>query len=129
MANVGISEETGDVITGWDRTLQGLVICIETQIRERVQHRDFGSETESIVDRPQNQDQLVNLFVAIQDAIEPRLVNGLWYGEPCFAMTQIRADLSTPAHPKIKVTGVEFPNGHLGDFKTRGQSVTFGVEM
>lgn len=129
MTSVGISEMTGEPITGWDRTIQGLMICVKTEVNERVQRRDFGGKSESLVDKPGNVDQLTNVFVMLQNAIEPRLVDGVWYGEPCFGLTMLRADLSTPGKPRIVITGVHYPNGHLNDFTTQEGPVNVTIPL
>jgi len=119
MPSVGIDPRTGRVVVGWARTVQSLRKLITTELRSRVQRRDLGSPVPSLIDMPQNSESVMDLYMAIVEAIEPRLVNGHQYGEPCFEITNIGMDLSSPGAPAISVAGYEYPDGHLGDFSRR----------
>jgi phage baseplate assembly protein W len=116
MPSVGIHPETGKVIVGWERTSASLVKCITTELRSRVERRDFGSNVPNLLDKPQNDEAVMDFYMAVVEAIEPRFVNGRVYGEPCFELSDISLDLSDIANPVIALNGVEYPDAHLGDF-------------
>ena len=119
MPSVGLHPKTGKVVIGWERTRLSLKKLITTELRSRVQRRDLGSIVPSLIDQPQNPEKVMDLYMGIVEAIEPRLVHGLQYGEPCFGITNIGMDLSTPGKPAVSVTGYEYPEGHKGDFSRR----------
>ena len=116
MPSVGVDRNTGGIITGWARTSQSLATLVTTELRSRVERRDLGSNIPNLIDRPQSEEAVIDFYMAIAEAIEPRLVNGHIYGEPCFEVSELSIDMRTPGSPVIGITGVEYPDGHLGDF-------------
>ncbi|MBC6714793.1 baseplate assembly protein [Aurantimonas sp. DM33-3] len=96
--------------------VQSLEVILTTEIGERVQRRDFGTELPRLIDRPQNLDAVMDIYMVTVEAIRPRLVRGHEYGEPCFAATNIQVDFATPASPGIYLDGAYYPEGHRGDF-------------
>lgn len=116
MPRVGISRETGQVLTGWEHCLQSIVAILTTELNERVQLRAFGSLLLRIIDRPQNSESIIDLYVATAEALEPRVVEGCQLGEPGFILLRTRLDAATPGHVKTQIGGVFFENGHLGDY-------------
>lgn len=118
MPSIGIDRFTGQVITGWDRTLQSLVVCLTTELGERVQRRDFGCGLFGLIDTPASPDRAVDFIMAVAEAIEPRRVGRVIYGEPCFGITSMTADLRTPGKAVLSVSGNYYPEGHSLDFST-----------
>lgn len=116
MSRVGIDAETGKCLFGWDHCVQSLIKILTTELRERVQLRYFGSRLPQLIDRPQTQDTIIDIYVATAEAIEPRLVEGRQLGEPSYVLLRTNLDASKPGKLHLELSGVYFENGHLGDF-------------
>lgn len=116
MARVGVDAETGKLLYGWEHCVQSIIKIISTELGERVQLRGFGSALPRLIDRPQNPETIIELYVATAEALEPRVVEGRQLGEPGFVLLRTSLDASTPGHVKLEVNGVFFENGHLGDY-------------
>lgn len=117
MSSIGIDRNTGEVITGWDHVRQSLEVLISTAIGSRVERRDYGCDIEGLIDKPQNEETVVDFAIAIAEALEPRpFDNGRFLGEPRFQINRFTYDLETPGVVTAAIEGVYFPNGHLGDF-------------
>ena len=129
MVSVGINRETGKVITGWPRTIQSIYTILSTELGDRVQRRDFGSGVPTLIDRPSNVEAVMDLYVAVAEALEPRLMNGRQYGEPCFALTRIQMKFSPTGETNIILDGIEYPNGHRGDFTPAQASRTIQLPV
>lgn len=116
MARTGIDASTGKILVGWDHVVQSIGIILSTELRSRVQRRDYGSLIPRLIDRPQNPETIVNFYMAIAEALEPRLVRGSWYGEPCFHLSRCGIEAGTPGSVSLILDGTYFPNGHKNDF-------------
>jgi len=121
MARVGLNARTGQLLTGWPHCVQSIGKILSTEIGERVQRRDFGSNLLDLLDRPQNQETLVSWYVAVSEALEPRNVDGHELGEPGWVTLVCDLDPSVPGEVKLTLGGVFFENGHLGDYSTPSQ--------
>lgn len=113
---VGFSAETGQLIYSWDHCVQSLTTILTTEIGEAVQRRDFGAKHPDMIDRPQNLESVLDLYVSVVQAIEPRLSEGRQLGEPGFILTQASIDVATAGEVSLILSGVFFENGHLGDY-------------
>lgn len=116
MARVGIDARTGRILLGWDHCLQSIIKHLTTELNERVQLRSFGGRVPSIIDRPQNLETVIDLYVAVAETLEPRMIEGRQHGEPGFVLLRTSIDAATPGRVSLGVGGVFFENGHLGDF-------------
>lgn len=112
----GFDRKTGRPLSGWDHTQQSLRVLITTDLGERVMRYRLGGRTGSLLDRPGNALTVVDHFVAIQEAIEPRLVNGFQYGEPRFDLARIVPRGDQSGLFTFELVGLYYPRGHLGDF-------------
>jgi phage baseplate assembly protein W len=111
-----IDRYTGEPIDGWPEVMQGLTMCIATELGERVHRRQFGARQEGLLDKPGNEIYIIDHFVAINDAIRPRLVNGKQLGEPRFLLVKILVNGNESGVYTFEGQGIYFPYGHLGDF-------------
>lgn len=114
MSSVGIDANTGQPLVGWKHVEQSIVKIITTEIGERVQRRDFGSAFPTLLDRPQNEETVLKFYVAIAEALEPRMVRGNIYGEPRFQLQLINIDVTTPGAAQLSLSGDYLPDGHKG---------------
>jgi phage baseplate assembly protein W len=114
VSSVGIDRNTGVVLVGWPHVAQSIVTIVTTELGERVQRRDFGSNVPGLIDRPQNEETLLEFFIAIAEALEPRQVRNSIYGEPRFQIDQIFVDIDTPGEMIVSMTGTYLPDGHKG---------------
>lgn len=114
--SVGIDRYTGQLLVGWPRVSHSIATIISTAVGERIELRDYGSKVGFLQDKPQTPDTILQLYMETAEALYPVKKNGAWYGEPCFHLTRVYADLSDPGKPLIAVDGVHYPNGHLGDY-------------
>lgn len=116
MARAGIDAQTGRYLLGWDHCLQSILKILTTEIGERVQLRGFGSLIPRLIDRPQNVETIVDIYMAAAQALEPRVVEGRQHGEPGFVLLRTSLDASQPGRLLLLVSGVFFERGHLGDY-------------
>ena len=115
----GISATTGKVLTGWDHCVQSLAKILTTRFNSRVMRRDFGSRVPDLQDANANERTLLELYVAIAEAVEDP-VNG----EPAFRLRTI--DLAAGGRSGRFVFILEgdfYPRGHLGDYSQRQSRV------
>jgi uncharacterized protein len=112
MTSVGLSRTDGQVLVGWPHVAQSITTIVTTELGERVQRRDFGARVPGLIDRPQNEETILDFFITIAEALEPRFVEGSIYGEPRFILVAVTADMSTPGYISLGLTGDYLPDGH-----------------
>jgi phage baseplate assembly protein W len=127
----GFDERHGAVLTGWDHVAQSLAVLLTTLIGERVMRRGLGMDEATLQDRPMNAVEITDAFVAISEAIRPRLVNGHQYGEPRYDLVRV-VPLSARESGFIsfRLDGLYYPLGHLGDFSVfEARSFDLGASL
>ncbi|MCO5730081.1 baseplate assembly protein [Rhizobium sp. SSA_523] len=107
---------TGRLIYGWAHCVQSMSKILLTELNERVQRNEFGGDLIKLIDRPENEETILDIYIASAKALEPRVVEGRQYGEPGFVLLRTYLDAGTPARVSLLLDGVFFENGHLGDF-------------
>lgn len=128
MARVGIDAVTGRPLLGWSHCVQSMSKILTTELGERVERRTFGSALERIIDRPQNEETVIDIYASTAEALEPRVVEGRQYGEPGFVLLRISLDAKEPGKIVMLLAGVYFENGHLGDYSNPSeQQVAFTI--
>ena len=128
MASVGINRETGEILTGWQHTVQSIITIVTTEVGERVQRRDFGSKVNGLIDKPQNDEEILEFYMAIAEGLEPRRVRQSIYGEPRFKLTQLSFDATVPGVVRFSLGGAYYPDAYRGDF-TESQKVELVVPV
>lgn len=110
---------------GWDHIQQSIATILTTPLGTRVMRRDYGSEIPRLVDRPMTEPVIMAVFVAAAMALEPRLIDGLWYGEPRFKLTHVEIlHLDASGRLDLRLHGKVYPYGHLGDFSLPNENMT-----
>lgn len=112
----GFNRVTGKPLGGWEHTSQSLNVLVTTELGERQMRYRLGSRGGALLDRPGNALTIIDHFIAIQDAIEPRLMNGFQYGEPRFDLVRIKPSGNESGLFTFELIGLYYPRGHLGDF-------------
>jgi len=129
MTSVGISQHTFLPLVGWDHVRQSIEKILFTEIGERWFRRKFGSLVLSKLDSPQNQENILDLYVSIAEALEYRVEDGVELGEPRYSVTEIRVEPGPDGHITFTVTGVYYPNGHKGDFTPDPEWKNVGIQL
>lgn len=108
MAGVGCDRVTGKRLDGWPHVIQSIGDILTTRVGTRVMRRPYGSDTPKLIDAPMTEQTLLAFYVSIATAL------ALW--EPRFELQDIRfADASASGAATLKLTGIYYPRGHLGD--------------
>ncbi len=124
----GLSARTGQMIEGWAHVQQSIGTILATAIGGRVMRRDFGSDLSNLVGAPMNNPNIMALFACTAAALEARLVDGNWYGEPRFQLSEIRI-VSVGETGKIGMVciGTYYPDGAEGDYSKAQAVVTDAI--
>ena len=136
MTSLDMNRRTGAWIQGWDRIRQSIFTIITTPRLSRVIRRAFGSKLRDLIDAPMSDQSILSAYVAIAMALEGVVENAFGeyvvipsYGEPCFKLTQINfIKGAVDGHVVLALQGIEFPNGHKGDF-TQASAIDRTVEF
>ncbi|WP_186415404.1 GPW/gp25 family protein [Pannonibacter sp. P2PFMT1] len=108
MDSVGISADTGRILTDWDHIQQSISKIIRTAVGSCVLARDFGSGVPDAVDARMTQANILALYRAAAEAI--------YAEEPRFLPVQARIERAGPdGRITLSIGGYEMPRGHLGD--------------
>lgn len=118
----GFNRETFEPLGGWDHVVQSINDILTTQVGERVMRRDYGSRIPELIDKPMNQETILDLYVATYEAIDR------W--EPRFQIEHVTLVEGNPdGRATLECIGIWFPRGHLGDFSQqfpRSVAVMYG---
>lgn len=113
----GMCRHTGRPLDGWPHVVQSMTDILTTAVGERVERRRYGAGVDGLLDRPMTPQSLMDVYVAIVQALEPRTVNGHQYGEPRFDLVRIvPRQAGADGALMLELIGLYYPNGHLGDF-------------
>ncbi len=109
----GINRNDGsEIATPWEHCLQSIIDILTTPVGTRVMRRGYGSAVPELIDRPGERDVVLEVTMAMGDAIakwEPRF---RFWG---LGITGVEG-LMTAGEFQIDVVGDFYPRGHLGDF-------------
>lgn len=106
---VGVNRYDGKELAGWRHLQQSLVDLMTTRIGTRVMRRDYGSDIPDLIDRPQGIDMVLEVTMALGDALEK------W--EPRFRLSRVSImDAKPDGVMEIFIRGDYYPRGHLGDY-------------
>lgn len=129
MSSVGIDRSTWAPLVGWDHVRQSIGVILTTEIGERLHRRPFGALIAELIDKPQNIETIVDLYMAVAEALEVRVIDGAQLGEPRFLLTSVDVAPSPTGAVVVNCRGDYFPRGHLGDFtrSIKDQSITIPI--
>ncbi len=112
----GMCRHTGRPLESWDHVRQSLDDILTTAMGERVERRRYGADAGRLLDRPMTPGTLMDVYVAIAQAIASRRINGQEYGEPRFDLAAILPREAGPdGRLVLDLVGLYYPRGHLGD--------------
>jgi phage baseplate assembly protein W len=134
----GTNRETGaEISVPWEHCAQSIADILTTRIGERVMRRDYGSELLDLIDRPAENDLVLECTMAIGTALdkwEPRFVfKGLGITGPLKGVFGLEAipDVGKMRNGEfqIDIVGDFYPRGHLGDYTTLESDRGFSVPV
>jgi len=108
----GMDRETGKEIEAWEYCWVRIVDRLRTLRGTRVRRHRYGSVIPRIIDRPQNQDLLLELTLSIITCLhDPE------EGEPDFRVGRVDiSQMGADGILRVEIHGIHFPRGHLGDY-------------
>jgi len=97
---IDIDRETGDLIQGWPRIRQSIIVILTTRLKTRLMRLWFGSEFSDMQDKPGNHQTFVDGIIAAISAINQF--------EPEFKVTSVAINrLDASGRVEITVEGVD----------------------
>lgn len=130
MTSVGIDQDSFRPLVGWEHTKQSILKILMTEIGERVLRRQFGSLLPTMIDKPQNESTILQLYVSVAEALDYRVnADGLTLGEPRYHLTAVVFKASPSGQLVLQMSGIYFPNGHKGDFTPDTNPKTLSVPL
>lgn len=66
---VDVDRETGEYISGWTRIRQSIITILTTRVFTRIMRLWWGSDFQSMIDKPINEETVMNGIMAIVRAI------------------------------------------------------------
>lgn len=113
--SAGIDRNTGKSLTGWEHTVQSIMVILETKIGERVMRRNFGSAVPGVLGRNLVPSTLLKFYTAVSIAI------ALW--EPRFRVRKFEypqsknsPEIMRQGRIGIRMVGDYMPRALEGDF-------------
>lgn len=102
-----LNHTSGGIVEGWASVVQSMQTILSTRINTRPFLRQFGSEVPELIDAPLNEISLMELYVAVAEALAQ------W--EPRFELTEVQLQAGADGAVVLQLTGAHRPNAHMGD--------------
>ncbi len=105
----GLSRYTGRPVSGWPHVVECVTDIVTTPVGSRVMRRGYGSDVPALIDMPLNDGVVLDLYIAIAEAIEQ------W--EPRLGLDRLGL-ISGDAEGRVGLAIINpryYPKGHLGD--------------
>ncbi len=109
----GMCNRTGGIIRGVPYLQQRLGDVLTTRISQRTARRPYGSRVPELVDAPLNQDTIIELYTAVNEAVEDP-INGL----EDFRLTSVSVEEVSSGQLSLHIEG-----------ELDGQSITTEIEI
>ena len=104
----GVDRFTGQPLEGWDHVVQSIGVILTTRIGSRLLRRWFGAGVPGLLDENGTEDTLL--------AFRERIAEALWLHEPRFMVTFVHVTQAERTGVfGLKIDGIYYPRGHLGD--------------
>lgn len=111
--SIDLDRRTGEVITGWESTVQSIEEIFLTNFGERVMREWFGSMVPRLLGELLNNKNVLAFFTAVCSAIEQ------W--EPRYRVTKIiPLSVSRQGEFHVEIQGEYRPRALFGDFTVEG---------
>lgn len=99
----GMDAANGTALGDLDHLKQSIHDVLSTPIGSRIMRREYGSRLFELIDRPFGPDLLVDVYVAVAEALDR------W--EPRIKLTRVRAVGAAPGRIEIALEGLYLPLG------------------
>lgn len=87
---MGLDRQTGKLLTGLAHVQQSVRDILITPLGSRVERRHYGSRLFELIDSPTTPSRALDVFAAVAEALRPRVIDGVQYGEPRIRLNRIR---------------------------------------
>lgn len=87
---MGLDRTTGKLLTGLAHVQQSIRDILITPLGSRVERRHYGSRLFDLIDSPTTPSRALDVFAAVAEALRPRVIDGVQYGEPRIRLNRIR---------------------------------------
>ena len=87
---MGLDRNTGRLLTGLAHVQQSVRDILTTPLGSRVQRRHYGSRLYELIDSPTTPSRALDVFAAVAEALRPRVIDGVQYGEPRIRLDRVR---------------------------------------
>lgn len=99
----GMCAVTGKVLAGYAHLEQSIQNILSTPVGSRVMRREFGCDLPYLIDRPMNDETIIDVYAAVAEALDR------W--EPRFRLEQVYLTDAKPGHMELALEGEYLPDG------------------
>ena len=105
----GVDPKTGKWLSGWEHCVSCLAMLFATRISTVPWRRLYGATIKDVQDQNANPDTILGFYTSVADAVDKF--------EPGFRLKTIEMlKAGRDGRFIILITGLFYPNGHLGDY-------------
>lgn len=87
---MGLNRTTGKLLTGIEHVQQSIRDILITPLGSRIERRHYGSRLFDLLDNPTSSALGLDIYAACVEALRPRVIDGIQYGEPRIRVNRIR---------------------------------------
>ena len=92
---MGLDRNTGKLLTGLAHVQQSIRDILITPLGSRIERRHYGSRLFELIDSPTTPSRALDVFAACAEALRPRVIDGVQYGEPRIRVNRFRFEAGT----------------------------------
>ena len=112
---MGLDRTTGKLLTGIEHVQQSIRDILVTPLGSRIERRHYGSRLFELIDNPMSSALVLDIYAACVEALRPRVIDGIQYGEPRIRVNRIRfeasANLDDGQWPPLTLEATLLSNG------------------
>ena len=112
---MGLNRITGKLLTGIEHVQQSIRDILITPLGSRIERRHYGSRLFDLIDNPMSSALVLDIYAACVEALRPRVIDGIQYGEPRIRVNRIRfeasANLDDGRWPPLTLEATLLSNG------------------